>query len=227
VRGTDGLNQRPAIKPVRHIRDKSVSPVELLLAHLDAIERINPKVNAICTLAADSAMAAAKCAEHTVMAGAALGPLHGLPIGIKDVTATAGIRRFFEHLDETDKFGPDLKRNIEAESKLTIRDVAAVERKRTEVWNRCPVLFERIDLLLTPTTPVQPFPVEQIHPEEIASRKLATYIDWIAPSSRYVACLRRQCLADACRQGFQSGFRLSARDLRSRKYSVSPKWSKT
>jgi len=420
VRGTDRLNDRSAVELARCIRDKSISPVELLLTHLDAIERINPKVNAICTLAVDSAMTSAKRAEDALTAGEPLGLLHGLPIGIKDVTATAGIRttfgsplyadhiptedaavvsrlkeagaiivgktntpefaagantvnkvfgatrnpwnlamsaggstgggaaalacgmialaegtdfggslrvpaafcgvvglrptaglvprflvplpwdvgsvqgpigrtaedaalmldamagastlspisvsppwqnlativaeardlkgfrigyapdiagvgidptienlcrtaashltdaaavveelafsladgraayltlrgetmvsRFSDHLDETDKFGSNVKGNIEAGLKLTIRDIATAERKRAELWNRCRVLFERIDLLLTPTTPVQPFPVEQNYPESIAGRKLATYIDWIAPTFLVTLC---------------------------------------
>jgi amidase len=420
VRGTGGLNRRPAGELARRIRDKSISPVELLLAHLDAIERLNPKVNAICTLAVDSAMASAKRAEDALTAGEPLGLLHGLPIGIKDVTATAGIRttfgsplyadhvpsedaavvsrlkeagaiivgktntpefaagantvnevfgatrnpwnlalsaggstgggaaalacgmialaegtdfggslrvpaafcgvvglrptaglvprfpvplpwdvgsvqgpigrtaedaalmldamagastlspisvpspwqnlaatvaeardlkgfrigyapdiagvgidstienvcrtaasrltdaaavveelafsladghaayltlrgetmvsRFCDRLHETDKFGPNVRGNIEAGLKLTVRDIAAAERKRAELWNRCRVLFERIDLLLTPTTPVQPFPVEQNYPETIAGRKLATYIDWIAPTFLVTLC---------------------------------------
>ena len=408
------LNQLSATELARLIRDRSVSPVEVLRAHLQAVERLNPKVNAICTLAAEPAMAAAKRAEDAVMAGAPLGPLHGLPIGIKDITPTAGIRttfgsplyadnvptedaaivsrlkraggiilgktntpefaagantvnpvfgatrnpwdlalsvggstgggaaalacgmialaegtdfggslrvpaafcgvvglrptaglvprfptplpwdvgsvqgpmgrsaedtalmleamtgdvelspistlppwndlaatvartqdvkdlrigyaadiagvgvdpaiagpcrkaaarladnaasveelefsvadgrdaflalrgltmvgRFFERLDEIDNFGPNLKGNIESGLKLNIRDIATAERKRAELWNRWRALFERIDLLLTPTTPVPPFAVEQNYPDAIAGRKMVTYIDWIAPT---------------------------------------------
>ena len=64
-------------------------------AHLQAIERLNPKINAICTLAAESAMAAARRAEQIVMSGDEVGSLHGVPIGIKDLTPTAGIRTTF------------------------------------------------------------------------------------------------------------------------------------
>jgi len=88
----DDLNRRPAAELARLIRSKAVSPVEVLGAHLDAIARINPAVNAICTLAAESATAAARQAEDAVMRGDPLGPLHGIPVGIKDVTPTAGIR---------------------------------------------------------------------------------------------------------------------------------------
>jgi Asp-tRNA(Asn)/Glu-tRNA(Gln) amidotransferase A subunit family amidase len=81
------LNWRPATELARLIRSKAVSPVELLRSCLEAIERLNPKINAICTLAAESAIAAAQRAEGAVMTGDEIGPLHGLPIGIKDLTA--------------------------------------------------------------------------------------------------------------------------------------------
>ena len=411
---TAELNQRPATELAKLIRTKSVSPVEVLRAHLDTIERLNPKINAVCTLVAEAAMAAAQRAERTVMAGEEIGLLHGLPIGIKDVTATAGIRttfgsplhadnvptedaavvtrikqagaivigktntpefaagantvnrlfgatrnpwdlalsvggssgggaaalaagmmplaegtdfggslrvpaafcgvvglrptpglvprfptqlpwdpsavhgpmartaedtallleammggddltpisvtapwrspvdavvqirdlknvrvgyapdiagvgidaeisdacrttakrlvdygatvdefefsladgrdaflklrgftmvaRFLEYVNNTERFEPNLKGNIETGLKLTIADVAGAERKRAELWNRWRALFERFDLLLTPTTPVAPFPVEQNYPDTIAGRKMTSYIDWIAPT---------------------------------------------
>lgn len=91
----DELNLRSATDLVALIRDKEISPVEVLRAHLRAIERLNPKVNAICTLAAETAVAASKRAEIAVVNGEPLGPLHGLPIGIKDITPTVGIRTTF------------------------------------------------------------------------------------------------------------------------------------
>ena len=411
----DELNWRSATELARLIRSKAVSPVELLRSCLAAIDRLNPKINAICTLAAESATAAAQRAERAVMAGDEVGALHGVPIGIKDLTPTAGIRttfgstlfadhvpsddaavvkrikqagaivvgktntpefgagantvnrvfgatrnpwdlalsvggssgggaaalasgmlplaegtdfggslrvpaafcgvvglrptvglvpryptplpwdvgtvhgpmarnaedaalllevmmgdddgltpisitppwkslaatvaqthdlknlriaytpdiaglgidpeigtacrtaamrlkdcgatveeikfsvadgleaylvlrgvtmavRYFESLDILEKFGPNLRGNIEAGSKLTIGDIARAERKRAGLWHRWRTLFERIDLLLTPTTPVPPFPVEQNYPDTIAGRKMTSYIDWIAPT---------------------------------------------
>ncbi|MDE2283466.1 MAG: amidase [Hyphomicrobiales bacterium] len=86
------LTHKTARELVRLIRSKAVSPVEMLDAYLDAIETINPKINAIVTLAAEQARDAAKRAEAAVMKGEQLGLLHGLPIGVKDVTPTAGIR---------------------------------------------------------------------------------------------------------------------------------------
>jgi len=91
----DELNWQSATELARLIRSKAVSPVELLRSCLATIERLNPKINAICTLAAESAMAAAQSAERAVMAGDEIGLLHGVPIGIKDLTPTAGIRTTF------------------------------------------------------------------------------------------------------------------------------------
>jgi hypothetical protein len=71
-------------------------------AMLERIERVNPIVNAFCTLTAEQALAAAREAEHAVTSGAALGPLHGVPYSIKDLNFTKGVRTMggsfiFEH----------------------------------------------------------------------------------------------------------------------------------
>ena len=72
------------------VRSKEVSPVEIMQAHLDRIAAVNPEINAIVTVA-DGALAAAKAAEAAVMAGDALGPLHGVPFTVKDSIDTAGV----------------------------------------------------------------------------------------------------------------------------------------
>lgn len=79
-----------ATKLAQLIRSREVSPVEVMQAHLRRIDAVNPKVNAIVTLA-DGALQAAKAAEAAVMAGAELGPLHGVPFTVKDSIDTAGI----------------------------------------------------------------------------------------------------------------------------------------
>ena len=73
------------------IRERAISPVEVVAAHLQQIERLNPSLNAIVTLAPD-AIDLARQAETTVMRGDDLGPLHGVPLTIKDTIATAGLR---------------------------------------------------------------------------------------------------------------------------------------
>ncbi|WP_424136269.1 amidase [Roseomonas chloroacetimidivorans] len=79
-----------ATKLAELIRTRRVSPVEVVQAHLDRIETLNPKINAIVTVA-ESATKAAKAAEAAVMAGENLGPLHGVPFTVKDSIDTAGV----------------------------------------------------------------------------------------------------------------------------------------
>lgn len=77
------------------IREREVSPVEVVEAVLARIEAVNPSVNAYCTVTADLARDAAKEAEAAVMRGDSLGPLHGVPVGVKDVMLTKGVRTTF------------------------------------------------------------------------------------------------------------------------------------
>jgi aspartyl-tRNA(Asn)/glutamyl-tRNA(Gln) amidotransferase subunit A len=86
------LCSTPAIELRRLIRTKALSPVELTRAVLDRIERLNPTVNAFCTVTAEAALAGARAAEQAVMTGNPLGPLHGIPFSIKDLHLTKGVR---------------------------------------------------------------------------------------------------------------------------------------
>ena len=70
---------------------REVSAREVLAAHLDQIERLNPAVNAVITLAAEQATAAAAAADERAAAGVDLPPLHGLPVAHKDLHETAGL----------------------------------------------------------------------------------------------------------------------------------------
>ncbi|MGE0036446.1 MAG: amidase [Xanthobacteraceae bacterium] len=91
----ESLTRKTARELAALVRNRAVSPVEVLDAHLAVIDRVNPRLNAIVTLATDEARAAARAAEAAVGRGEPVGPLHGLPIGIKDITLTAGIRTTF------------------------------------------------------------------------------------------------------------------------------------
>ncbi len=82
----------PATAAARLISKRALSPVEYVDAVLEAIERMQPTLNAYATVTADAARAQARVAEQAVMAGKELGPLHGIPINIKDLFATMGVR---------------------------------------------------------------------------------------------------------------------------------------
>ena len=76
-----------AIELRRRTGAKQISPVELMQACIARIERFNPAVNAICATDFERVLQAAKQAEEAVMKGHFLGPLHGLPLGVKDLVA--------------------------------------------------------------------------------------------------------------------------------------------
>ncbi len=85
-----------------------------------------------------------------------------------------------DRLDKLDRLNPNLAGNIRLGLDVKILDIARAERKRMEIFHRWRALFERYDLVLTPCSPVPPFPVDQNYPTEIAGKKLDNYIAWIA-----------------------------------------------
>ncbi|HWR54424.1 MAG TPA: amidase [Bryobacteraceae bacterium] len=97
------------------IRLKKLSAREALAAHLKQIERINPKVNALITLVPEMAAEAAKRADEEQARGAALGPLHGLPVAHKDLVETRGIRTTFG--------SPLFKDNVPQEDDLIVQRI--------------------------------------------------------------------------------------------------------
>ncbi|QLG64149.1 amidase [Halorarum salinum] len=100
-----------AARLVREIRDGDRSPVVVVDALLDRIEARNDRTNAFVTVTADRARAAAREAGRAVEEGRSLGPLHGVPVAVKDLDDVAGVRttfgsRLFEDdvADEDDEF---------------------------------------------------------------------------------------------------------------------------
>ena len=74
---------------------KQVSPVEITRAVLARAERLQPELNCFITLCGDKAMSQAQAAERKVMAGEPLGLLHGIPLTVKDIVNTSGVRTTF------------------------------------------------------------------------------------------------------------------------------------
>ncbi len=92
----------PATELARLFRARKTSPLEVMRAVLARIDAVNPQLNAYVTLARDEALRAARAATAALRRSAALPPLHGVPVSIKDLTPTQGIRttwgsRIFEH----------------------------------------------------------------------------------------------------------------------------------
>jgi aspartyl-tRNA(Asn)/glutamyl-tRNA(Gln) amidotransferase subunit A len=75
----------------RQLRAREVSPVELTRGCLERIERLNPLLNAFITVTAESALVEARRAEQEIQNGKWRGPLHGIPIALKDLIDTAGV----------------------------------------------------------------------------------------------------------------------------------------
>ena len=101
----------PALDLARLIRERKVSPVEVVDAVLARIARVNPRVNAFCTLAEEEARDAALVAEVAVMSGESLPALHGVPVSVKDlvftrrIRTTGGSRLYADHYPEEDAVG--------------------------------------------------------------------------------------------------------------------------
>jgi aspartyl-tRNA(Asn)/glutamyl-tRNA(Gln) amidotransferase subunit A len=82
----------PATELARLIRDKQVSPVDATQAYLDRIDRVDSMLNSYITVSREEALRSAADAERQIAAGAYLGPLHGVPVAVKDQFNTKGIR---------------------------------------------------------------------------------------------------------------------------------------
>jgi len=92
---SDALCQLSAVDAARLVRDKALSPVELVRAALERAERLQPVLNCFITLCPERALDEARAAEAALMRGDAPGLLHGLPFTVKDLVNTAGVRTTF------------------------------------------------------------------------------------------------------------------------------------
>ncbi len=115
--------RRPAREQAALIVRRELSPVELCKATLERIEQVDQSIGAFITVAAEQAMDSAREAEQRAASGTQLGPLDGVPIGIKDIEATAGIRttlgsRFFE--DEVPEFDSVVVERVRAAGMVII-----------------------------------------------------------------------------------------------------------
>ena len=80
------------VELARLIKAREVSPVEVVQAHLDRIASLDGRLRSYITVLSDSALAAAKAAEAAATSGETPGPLHGVPVGLKDLYCTKGVK---------------------------------------------------------------------------------------------------------------------------------------
>lgn len=105
---TEVLTESSATRLAELIRAKKVSAVELVNAYIDRIERVNPHLNAVVTKSYERALQEAHAADAALAQGRILGPLHGVPMTVKDSIDTAGVRTTwgtlgrFDHVPEKD-----------------------------------------------------------------------------------------------------------------------------
>src|SRR4029450_416687 len=87
-----GLLFRSLSGIAEQIRRQEVSPVEVTRAVLDRLEHLNPHLNAVLTTLGEQALEAAKRAEQDLVAGQPRGPIHGVPLALKDIFALRGVQ---------------------------------------------------------------------------------------------------------------------------------------
>lgn len=119
----DDLIFRTARDLAADLRDREISARELLEAHLQQLDRVNPAVNAVVSLDVEGARRAAAEADRRCAAGEPLGPLHGLPISFKDTHATAGLRTTFGsplHADWVPDQDAEIVRRIQAAGAIRV-----------------------------------------------------------------------------------------------------------
>jgi fatty acid amide hydrolase len=110
----DALTSLSAVALAKQIADRAVTATEVVDAHIARIEQVNRVLNAVVVPLFDEARAAAKAADEAIAAGHILGPLHGIPITIKEcfhvagTVSSIGVDRFREEIIQTD--GPLVKR---------------------------------------------------------------------------------------------------------------------
>ncbi|WP_409463689.1 amidase [Amycolatopsis sp. GA6-003] len=110
----------PVRELARRLRVRELSAREVLQAHLDRIEQVNPQINAIVTLTAERALREAAAADERLAHGEEAGPLHGIPVAHKDTHDVAGVRTtygspiFADHVPDSDTLVVERIRNAGA-----------------------------------------------------------------------------------------------------------------
>jgi aspartyl-tRNA(Asn)/glutamyl-tRNA(Gln) amidotransferase subunit A len=118
----------PAVELADLIRRRALSPFEIMRAVLERIDRLNPRLGAYVLVHAERALGEARAAERAVMAGETLGPLHGVPVSIKDNLWTAGERATYGSRLQAEFVAPE-----DAPSVARLRAAGAIFVGRTNL----------------------------------------------------------------------------------------------
>jgi Asp-tRNA(Asn)/Glu-tRNA(Gln) amidotransferase A subunit family amidase len=137
------------------LRRKEFSPTELTRACLERIESIDHKLHSFITVTADLALEQARKAEQELRAGTDKGPLHGIPIALKDLYATKGIRTTC-HSAVLQDWVPD----HDAETVTKLREAGTVLNEQIRAN------FSTVDIFVTPSAPRPPEAFETMDPNE-------------------------------------------------------------
>lgn len=138
----------------RLIQSRKISPVELTQTLLERVEAIDPQLNAYITVTADLALKQARKTEAEVMRGHYKGPLHGIPIGLKDIYNTAGIltsghsKICIDHIPSENATATDnatiqlrqrksMRSSQVRQNTLAARRPAAVDVVSAQLWLHC------------------------------------------------------------------------------------------
>jgi Asp-tRNA(Asn)/Glu-tRNA(Gln) amidotransferase A subunit family amidase len=169
----DDLHYLELVELAALIKVRKISPLEVVRAQLDRIAALDGELGSYVHVMADAAMAQAKTAQAEIAAGKYRGPLHGVPIALKDLFWTkdfptaavadwvpncaveAAVAHEATYPARKDEYGPVLASVIEAGRALSGLDYQKILLRRLELRGRIASLFETIDLLLIP---VHPFP---------------------------------------------------------------------
>jgi amidase len=137
---------------------------------------VDPGIESVCRAAAFELGQAGAAVEETDL---------DLEYGKRCFLALRGywmVAQQHPRLDRLERFGENLRGNVEAGLRRSVLELAEAEGLRSRLWQDLMRIFERADALLTPCVAVPPFPVTQNYPDSIAGRPMKTYVDWIAPT---------------------------------------------
>ncbi len=156
----------------------SQSPHGLRLAYVPDVARIGvePEIDRVCRAALDRLARAGAVVDDLDL------DLSEGRAAYQSLRAARMVAVHHKRLDRLDEIGANLAGNIRQGMAVTALDLAAAHDVQTRLWHRVRAVLGRYDFLVTPMSPVEPFPVSQNFPDRIGEQTLTHYVDWIAPA---------------------------------------------